>query len=62
MEYGILGLIVLALNLYAIYNVLTSEVSTLAKVLWTVGIFMLPVFGLIVWLVAGPRNSGYAQA
>lgn len=57
MEYGILGIIVLVLDIYAIYQVLTSRESTTAKVLWTLGIVILPVLGLIVWAFAGPRGS-----
>lgn len=57
MEYGILGLLVLLLDIYAIYNILTSAASTGAKVIWTLAILLLPVLGFIVWLVAGPRGS-----
>lgn len=57
MEYGLLGLIILIADIYAIYQVLTSSTSTLSKILWTLGILMLPVVGLIVWLIAGPRGS-----
>lgn len=57
MEYGLLGLIVLALDIYAIYKVLTSGASGLAKVIWTVVILLLPVLGFIAWLVAGPKGS-----
>lgn len=55
MEF-ILGLVVLVLDIYAIYQTLTSPASTLAKVLWTVAIILLPVLGFIVWLIAGPRG------
>lgn len=57
MEYGILGLIILIANIYAIYQVLTSGASTLAKVVWTLVILVLPVLGLIAWLIAGPRGG-----
>ena len=57
MEYGILGLIILIADIYAIYQVLTSGASTLAKILWTVAILVLPVVGLIIWLIAGPRGG-----
>lgn len=57
MEYGILGLLVLVASIYAIYNVLTSGASTLAKLVWTVLILVLPVVGFIVWLIAGPRGG-----
>ncbi|PVA10645.1 hypothetical protein DC366_07090 [Pelagivirga sediminicola] len=57
MEYGIFGLIVLVLDIYAIYQTLTSSASTLAKVIWTLVIFFLPVLGFIAWLIAGPRGA-----
>lgn len=57
MEYGIIGLLVLIADIYAIYNVLTSGASTLAKVIWTLAIVLLPVLGFIAWLIAGPRGG-----
>ena len=57
MEYGILGLLILILDIYAIYNVLTSGASALAKIVWTLAIVILPVLGFIAWLVAGPRGG-----
>jgi hypothetical protein len=57
MEYGILGLIILIADIYAIIKVLGSGASTLAKILWVVGILVFPVVGFIVWLLAGPRGG-----
>lgn len=57
MEYGIVGLIVLIASIYAIYQVLTSGESTMAKALWTIGILIFPLVGFIVWLIAGPRGG-----
>ena len=57
MEYGIIGLIVLIADIYAIYNIFTSRASTGAKLLWTLGVVVFPVVGFIVWLLAGPRGS-----
>ena len=58
----ILGLLVLLLDIYAIYNVLVSGASLPAKLLWTLGIIVLPVIGFVVWLLAGPRGSARAIA
>jgi hypothetical protein len=52
---GILGLVILIADVWAIVNVIGSPASTVAKVIWTVVILLLPVIGLIVWLLAGPR-------
>ena len=57
MEYGILGLLVLIADIYAIYQVLTSGTSTAGKIGWTLGILIFPVVGFIVWLIAGPRGN-----
>lgn len=57
MEYGLLGILVLIADIYAIYNILTSGASVLAKVLWTALVIILPVVGFIVWLIAGPRGG-----
>ncbi|MFZ1415726.1 MAG: PLD nuclease N-terminal domain-containing protein [Defluviicoccus sp.] len=57
---GIIGLIILGLDIWAIVNVLGSSASTGAKVLWTIAILVLPVIGLIAWLIAGPRRKAVA--
>ncbi|WP_424965944.1 MULTISPECIES: PLD nuclease N-terminal domain-containing protein [unclassified Dinoroseobacter] len=61
MEYGIIGLLILIADIYAIYRVLTSGASTLEKVIWTVVIVLLPVLGFIAWLVAGPKGGASAR-
>ncbi len=53
---GLIGLLILAADIWAIVNVVQSGTSTGAKVLWIVVILVLPVIGLIVWLLAGPRG------
>jgi hypothetical protein len=53
---GIFGLIILALDIWAIINIIGSGATTGAKVLWTLLVLVLPVLGLIIWLVAGPRS------
>ena len=57
MEYGILGLIILIADIYAIYQILTSNASGLAKILWSLGVIVFPVVGFIVGLSAGPRGA-----
>ena len=54
---GILGLIILIANIWAIVNVFGSSATTGAKVLWILLILLLPVIGLIIWLIAGPRRT-----
>lgn len=57
MEYGIGGLIVLALNVWAIISIFGSAASTGSKVLWTLLVLVLPVLGFIIWFFAGPRSN-----
>lgn len=57
MEYGIIGLIVLIANIYALIQVFGSGASTGEKLIWTLLIFLLPVVGFIVWFFAGPRSG-----
>lgn len=52
---GLLGLILLALDIWAIVSVVGSSASTGGKVLWILLILILPLLGLIIWLIAGPR-------
>ncbi len=54
---GILGLVILALDIWAIISVVGSRAETLNKVLWVLGIIVLPLIGFIAWLVFGPRAS-----
>ncbi len=53
---GILGLIVLILDVFAIVKVTQSSVTTDSKVLWIVIILLLPVLGLILWFLMGPKS------
>jgi hypothetical protein len=55
LELGFLGLLVLALDIYAIFQVMMSRASPLAKVLWTLLILLMPVLGFVIWLIFGPR-------
>jgi hypothetical protein len=57
---GIIGLIVLALDIWAIINVINSGASSGNKILWVVVIALLPVVGLILWLLMGPRSGSRA--
>jgi hypothetical protein len=51
----LIGLIILALDIWAIYRVAQSGAATGEKVLWILLIFFLPIIGLIIWYFAGPK-------
>jgi hypothetical protein len=54
--YGLVGLIIVALDIWAIVKTLGSSASDAAKIIWTLVILVLPLIGLIAWALAGPRG------
>lgn len=54
---GILGFIILALDIWAIVSIIGSRAETLNKVLWVLAVLILPVVGFIAWFFLGPRAS-----
>jgi Phospholipase_D-nuclease N-terminal len=54
---GLLGLIVLIADVWAIVHVFGSRRSVGAKVGWTVLILIFPVVGFLIWLFFGPRSA-----
>ena len=58
-EYGgIVGLLILAADIWAILNVFQSGASNGAKVVWTLVVIVLPLLGLALWYFLGPRGKG----
>ena len=53
---GLLGLIILFLDIYAIIKVAQSTASPGMKALWIVLILFLPILGLIIWWLFGPKG------
>lgn len=53
---GLLGLIILILDVWAIVKTLGSNASTGSKVIWIVVILLLPVAGLVLWWLFGPKG------
>jgi succinate dehydrogenase/fumarate reductase cytochrome b subunit len=51
------GILILAVDIWAILNVVQSRASTTEKVLWAVGIVVFPLLGFIAWLLFGPRAA-----
>jgi hypothetical protein len=54
---GIIGLLILIADIWAIVNIAQSGASTGKKVLWIVLVLVLPVLGLILWFLLGPRTG-----
>ncbi len=54
---GIVGLLVLALDIWAILNTLSAPATPGSRLLWILLILVLPVIGVILWFLLGPRAS-----
>jgi len=54
---GIFGLLILAIDVWAIVTIVQSGAATAQKVLWIVLILLLPVVGVILWFLLGPRGA-----
>lgn len=52
---GFFGLLWLVLSVYAIIKVVGSRADTGTKVLWVVLILVLPLLGLLLWFLLGPK-------
>ena len=51
---GILGILVLALDIYAILKIAQSSASTGLKVVWILVVLLLPLLGVLAWFLFGP--------
>ena len=57
-EYnGLLGLLILVADVWAIITIFKSGASNEKKALWIVLVAVLPVLGLILWYFLGPRDG-----
>jgi succinate dehydrogenase/fumarate reductase cytochrome b subunit len=53
---GIVGLLILAGDIWAIINIFQSSASNEKKLLWILAVLLLPLLGLILWFFLGPRD------
>ncbi len=53
---GLLGLLILIADVYAVVKTVQSPADTGAKVIWIVVIILFPVVGFLVWLLFGPSG------
>ena len=54
---GIIGLLILAADIYAILKIAQSSASNGKKVLWILIVLLFPVIGLIIWFLLGPGGK-----
>ncbi len=57
LEVGFFGLILLALNVWAIISTFQSTASIGRKVIWVILILIFPLGGFILWLLLGPKTG-----
>lgn len=53
---GLLGLVVLVLDIIAIVDALKSKLSTGLKVLWVILILALPLLGMVLYFLIGRKK------
>ena len=51
---GLLGILVLIADIYAILKIVKSSASDGKKALWIAIVIVLPVLGVIIWYLMGP--------
>ena len=56
MEYNLIGLLILVLDIIAIVHILQSGLPTLKKVLWILVVLILPVVGMILWFLLADKK------
>jgi len=54
---GILGFVLLVLDVYAVLQIAQSSASNGKKALWIAIVIFLPVAGLIAWYLLGPKPN-----
>ena len=54
---GLLGLLILIGDVWAIINIIQSSNSNGKKLGWTLLVVLLPLLGLILWFFLGPRGG-----
>ena len=57
MELGILGVLVFVADIYAILQIAQSAAGTGNKALWIALVLLLPVLGLVIWFLMGPKSG-----
>lgn len=53
----VFGIIIFALDVWAIASIINTNASTTTKLIWIALVAILPVVGLIIWWLAGPKAN-----
>ena len=57
MGYGLFGLVLVVLYVFASYNILTSSADAPKKIGWLLLVWVIQVIGFILWALFGPRGK-----
>lgn len=60
-NYGLLGLIILVLDILAIVEIFKSSKEMTTKLLWSLLILLAPALGLIIYFLFGRGSSPIAK-
>ena len=58
---GIIGVLVLAGDIWAILNIVQSSVSNEKKLIWIIAVVLVPVLGLLLWYFLGHATASRAS-
>jgi hypothetical protein len=53
---NIIGLVILVLDILAIVKIVQSKATLVSKLLWALLVLVLPLLGLIIWWLMGPKK------
>jgi hypothetical protein len=53
MTYSVVGLLILILDIYVIYLIVTGSAEAVMKLVWVIVVLLLPLLGAILYLVIG---------
>jgi succinate dehydrogenase/fumarate reductase cytochrome b subunit len=54
---GLLGLLILIGDVWALINIVQSSADNTKKLMWVLIVLLLPVLGLILWYLLGPKSG-----
>ena len=57
MYYGLTGLLILVLDIYAILRVLRSSADPGMKLIWVIVILLLPLLGPLLYFLLGSKRA-----
>jgi hypothetical protein len=53
---SLLGFVIFIADIWAIFTIAQSKESVISKLLWIVLILFLPLVGLLIWWIFGPKK------